>query len=198
MTVDTPNRGWQFSSGGGGIRTPKGVVFTFAPPRLTLQRTKETVFNLRKDGEGALVLGFDELAYVAAKTSYTIDTRLLVAEGSVGQSKAGILAELPVMFAGGGVCVDAAHPVEGGFAPKSVELEEGTPAVIPVSFVNLPAERQAQHFTVMTVPAGSPELTLVAERCRGYVVTLASETDGDGNTVWTADLEPAGAVLYLK
>ena len=198
MTVDTPNRGWRFTSCGGGFRTPKDVVFTFAPPRLTLQRANSVVFTLRKDGEGALVLGFDELEYVAEKTSYKLDTQLLVAEGSVGQSKAGILAKLPVVFAGGGVCVDAAHPVEGGFAPKSVALEEGTSAVIPVSFVNLPSERQAQHFTVMTVPAGSPELTLVPAKCKGYVVTLASETDGSGNTVWTADLEPAGMAVILK
>ena len=184
MTVDAANRGWKFGYGCG-IRTPKGVVFTFAPPRLTASA------EILKSGEGALVLGYGEL--VAGSNA-----KLTVADGSVGQSKAGILAEFPVTFAGGGVCVDAAHPVEGGFAPKSVELEEGTPAVIPVSFVNLPAEKQAQHFTVMTVPAGSPELTLVPARCKGYVVTLASETDGNGNTVWSADLEPAGALIYLK
>ena len=194
MTIDTPNRGWQFACGGG-FRTPKDVVLNFAPPRLTLQTAKTSAFSICKDGEGALVLGCDEIELAGGNK---LPTMIRVAEGSVGQSKAGILAGLPVIFAGGGVCVDAAHPVEGGFAPKSVELEEGTPAVIPVSFVNLPAERQAQHFTVMTVPAGSPELTLVPARCKGYVVALASETDGSGNTVWTADLEPAGMAVILK
>lgn len=191
MTVDAANRGWKTTCGCG-FRMPAGVTFTFAPPRFTVGGA------ILKDGAGTWAFACDEL--VAASVS----AKLTVAEGAISQLKEGCLSELPVEFAGGGICVDAnadAGTQATGLIAKSLALADGTDA-IPVSFANLPDAREVGaagvHVTVLTVPAGTPALPLVAKDPKGYKVTLTSAPGEGDTTVYSADLKPKGLVLIFK
>lgn len=190
MTVDAANRGWKTTCGCG-FRMPAGVTLTFAPPRFTVGG------EILKDGAGTWAFACDEL--VAADAA-----KLTVAEGAISQLKEGCLSELPVEFAGGGICVDVnadAGTQATGLIAKSLALVDGTDA-IPVTFANLPDARKVGaagvHVTVLTAPAGSPEFKLVAKAPRGYKVTLTSAPGEDGATVYSADLEPKGLVLFVR
>ena len=190
MTVDAANRGWKTTCGCG-FRMPAGVTLTFAPPRFTVGG------EILKDGAGTWAFACDEL--VAADAA-----KLTVAEGAISQLKEGCLSELPVEFAGGGICVDANADAETqatGLIAKSLALADGTDA-IPVSFANLPDAREVGaagvHVTVLTVPAGSPTLPLVAKDPRGYKATITSAPGEGDTTVYSADLKPKGLVLIFR
>lgn len=190
MTVDAANRGWMTTCGCG-FRMPAGVTFTFAPPRFTVGGA------ILKDGAGTWAFACDEL--VAADAA-----KLTVAEGAISQLKEGCLSGLPVEFAGGGICVDAnadAGTQATGLIAKSLALADGTDT-IPVTFANLPDARgegaAGVHITVLTAPAGSPALPLVAKDPKGYKVTLTSAPGEDDTVVYSADLEPKGLVLFVR
>ena len=190
MTVDAANRGWKTTCGCG-FRMPAGVTFTFAPPRFTVGG------EILKDGAGTWAFACDEL--VAADAA-----KLTVAEGAISQLKEGSLSELPVEFAGGGICVDAnadAGTQATGLIAKSLALADGTDA-IPVTFANLPDVREVGaagvHVTVLTAPAGTPALPLVAKDPKGYKATLTSAPGEGDTTVYSADLEPRGLVLFVR
>lgn len=190
MTVDAANRGWKTTCGCG-FRMPAGVTFTFAPPRFTVGG------EILKDGAGTWAFACDEL--VAADAA-----KLTVAEGAISQLKEGCLSELPVEFAGGGICVDAnadAGTQATGLIAKSLALADGTDA-IPVTFANLPDAREVGaagvHVTVLTAPAGTPALPLVAKDPKGYKATITSAPGEGDTTVYSADLEPKGLVLIFR
>lgn len=190
MTVDAANRGWMTTCGCG-FRMPAGVTLTFAPPRFTVGG------EIRKDGAGTWAFACGEL--VAADAA-----KLTVAEGAISQLKEGCLSELPIVFAGGGICVDVnadAGAKEKGIVAKSFALAEGT-ETIPVTFANLPDVRTASatevHVTILTAPAGSPEFQFVAKAPKGYKVTLTSAPGEDGATVYSADLVPKGVLLIVR
>lgn len=190
MTVDAANRGWKTTCGCG-FRMPAGVTFTFAPPRFTVGG------EILKDGAGTWAFACGEL--VAADAA-----KLTVAEGAISQLKEGCLSELPIVFAGGGICVDVnadAGAKEKGIVAKSFALAEGTDT-IPVTFANLPDVRTASatevHVAILTAPAGSPEFQFVAKAPKGYKVTLTSAPGEDGATVYSADLVPKGVLLIVR
>ncbi len=186
MTIDDANRGWTVSRGT--LRQVEGTTFALNSP-LTVTGA------LSKDGAGTLALG----------GTVTADGKALqVNEGFIQPVNVTSYSGFDIAFAdGAGIALDAtltdADLVAKGLVVKSVALADGAKLKVELrNWKPLVTSAGSVRRAILTVPAGTPDLTDSIELIGRGVMKELSRVTEDGLTTYFATYSPSGMIILLK